>query len=190
MTRKRDRAAATFLAILFLVTSVGFSVLVIFQMKQDGKKAEETAAIQEALAKAQGQPDDACGTEPVSGDVIPAPEVYKPAADVTALETVDLEPGTGAAIAAGSCASMKYYGTLAADGTVFDENFSTADTYTFRVGQGGVIQGWDQGLIGLKEGGTRRLVIPSDLAYGTSGNDTIPPNTDLVFVVKAVKVAE
>ena len=83
---------------------------------------------------------------------------------------------------------MKYYGTLAADGTLFDENFTKDTAFTFALGSGQVIQGWDKGLEGVKVGGTRRLVIPSNLAYGEAGQGAIPANADLVFVVKLLRI--
>ena len=69
---------------------------------------------------------------------------------------------------------MKYYGTLASDGTMFDENFTKKTLFQFQLGQGQVIPGWDQGLVGMKVGETRRLVIPSSLAYGPQAQGSIP----------------
>jgi FKBP-type peptidyl-prolyl cis-trans isomerase FkpA len=124
------------------------------------------------------------GTEPT----LPAPDVYKPAGTVASLQTADLVVGSGTAAKAGDCLIVKYYGTLAADGTKFDENFTQPTAFAFTLGQGQVIPGWDQGLVGMKVGGTRRLVIPAALAYGSQGSGTIPPNADLVFVVKLLKI--
>jgi len=74
-------------------------------------------------------------------------------------------------------------------GAKFDENFTQPTGFEFIVGNGNVIPGWDQGLLGMKAGGTRRLVIPSQLAYGSTGSgSTIPPNSDLVFVVKLLRI--
>ena len=83
---------------------------------------------------------------------------------------------------------MKYYGTLASDGTLFDENYTKDTSFSFKLGAGQVIQGWDKGLLGMKVGGERRLVIPSELAYGESGQGAIPANADLVFVVKLLRI--
>ena len=73
-------------------------------------------------------------------------------------------------------------------GDEFDENFTTDGGLVFKVGTGNVIPGWDQGVPGMKVGGTRRLVIPSDLAYGENGSGSIPANADLVFVVKVLEI--
>jgi FKBP-type peptidyl-prolyl cis-trans isomerase len=84
---------------------------------------------------------------------------------------------------------VKYYGTLASNGTKFDENFTDATAFAFKLGQGQVIEGWDKGMVGLKAGGTRRLVIPAAQAYGSqSPSAAIPANSDLVFVVKLLRI--
>jgi FKBP-type peptidyl-prolyl cis-trans isomerase len=79
---------------------------------------------------------------------------------------------------------MKYYGTLASSGTVFDQNFDKPLALQFTLGKGDVIKGWDEGLVGIKTGGTRRIVIPADKGYGAQAAGSIPANSDLVFVVK------
>jgi FKBP-type peptidyl-prolyl cis-trans isomerase len=85
---------------------------------------------------------------------------------------------------------VKYFGTLAKDGTVFDENFDKPTAIHFILGQGQVIQGWDQGLVGVKIGSTVRLVLPSELAYGSQAAGSIPANSDLVFVTKVLGVTK
>jgi FKBP-type peptidyl-prolyl cis-trans isomerase len=75
------------------------------------------------------------------------------------------------------------------DGTVFDESYKRGRPLDFVLGQGSVIRGWDVGIAGMKEGGKRRLIIPSDMAYGPEGNPpVIPPSAPLVFDVELVKV--
>jgi FKBP-type peptidyl-prolyl cis-trans isomerase len=83
---------------------------------------------------------------------------------------------------------MKYQGNLASDGTVFDENYTKSQALQFSLGAGQVITGWDQGLVGMQVGGTRRLVIPSDLGYGAGGSGAIPANATLVFTVKLLEI--
>lgn len=98
--------------------------------------------------------------------------------------------GTGATAAAGDSVTVNYVGTFA-DGTVFDasaKHAETANGFTFTLGAGQVIKGWDQGVAGMKEGGKRKLVIPSALAYGPAGQGSIPPNTDLTFEIELLKV--
>jgi peptidylprolyl isomerase len=83
---------------------------------------------------------------------------------------------------------MKYYGTLASSGKVFDENYDKSTALQLQLGKGQVIPGWDQGLVGMKAGGVRRLVIPAELAYGATGQGDIPANATLVFLVKLVAI--
>jgi len=111
------------------------------------------------------------------------------------LQILELQPGAGAPIAAGQNAVVQYTGWLyeagAADnkGKQFDSSRNTGQPLRFVVGAGQVIKGWDQGVVGMKVGGRRRLVIPADLAYGDSGaGGLIPPGATLVFDVDLVAV--
>ncbi|MDB4892830.1 MAG: peptidylprolyl isomerase FKBP-type [Gemmatimonadetes bacterium] len=90
----------------------------------------------------------------------------------------DIRVGTGATLVAGSAVNAKYTGALA-NGSVFD-----AGTYPFTLGAGQVIRGWDEGIVGMKVGGSRQLIIPSSLGYGPTGSGPIPPNAVLVFTVE------
>lgn len=119
----------------------------------------------------------------------------QPQAAVSTLEIVDLQPGSGAAIAAGQKAVVQYtgwlYETAAPDkkGTQFDSSRNGGQPFRFVVGAGQVIKGWDQGVVGMKVGGSRRLTIPADLAYGDAGaGGVIPPGATLVFDVDLVAI--
>lgn len=89
----------------------------------------------------------------------------------------DIRAGTGATIGAGQRLNVKYSGALA-NGSVFD-----AGTFAFTI-PGQVIQGWNEGLLGMKIGGSRQLIIPPSLGYGAQGSGPIPPNAVLVFTVE------
>ncbi|CAN5262777.1 FKBP-type peptidyl-prolyl cis-trans isomerase [soil metagenome] len=91
----------------------------------------------------------------------------------------DLTVGTGKTVVAGDSLNVKYVGALA-NGQVFDNG-----TYGFKI-PGQVIQGWNEGLIGVKVGGMRQLIIPPSLGYGSSGSGPIPPNAVLVFTVQPI----
>lgn len=105
----------------------------------------------------------------------------------------DLRVGTGAEAINGTRVTVNYsgwlYSTTAAEnkGTLFDSSLGRAP-FSFTLGNREVIRGWDQGILGMKVGGVRRLVIPPDLAYGASGNGPIPPNATLVFDVELLGV--
>lgn len=108
--------------------------------------------------------------------------------EATELQIEDIEAGTGAEAKTGDTVTVHYTGWLT-DGTQFDSSVDRGEPFTFVLGQGDVIQGWDQGVAGMKVGGTRRLVIPSDLAYGDAGaGDVIPPGATLVFEVELLDV--
>jgi FKBP-type peptidyl-prolyl cis-trans isomerase len=82
---------------------------------------------------------------------------------------------------------VNYVGTLT-NGTKFDSSYDKGQPYTFRIGAGQVIAGWDQGVPGMKVGGKRRLTIPPSLGYGSQANGSIPPNSTLVFEVDLVSI--
>jgi FKBP-type peptidyl-prolyl cis-trans isomerase FkpA len=101
----------------------------------------------------------------------------------------DTVVGEGAAAAAGRDIVVHYAGWLA-DGTQFDSSKEKQDPFEFTLGKKEVIPGWEEGLSGMKVGGTRRLVIPAALAYGAEGaGDTIPPNETLTFEVELLRVS-
>lgn len=112
-----------------------------------------------------------------------------PTAPVTELMMKDDVVGTGATATAGDKVTVQYVGMLT-NGTVFDASANHgSDGFTFDLGAGQVIKGWDQGVAGMKEGGKRTLIIPAALAYGSqSPAPSIPANSDLVFQVELVKV--
>ena len=173
-TRKRDRIIAGVGAAVFLITGSALTIGVIWDMVTQKDNPNPTAQTAQAEQKKE--------------EILPAPEVFKPEGDVTELQTTDLSEGSGEAAKAGDTLVMKYYGTLASDGTMFDENYTKDTGFTFTLGSGQVIKGWDKGLEGMKTGGERRLVIPSDMAYGEAGQGAIPGNADLVFVVKLLRI--
>ncbi|MCX5801683.1 MAG: FKBP-type peptidyl-prolyl cis-trans isomerase [Candidatus Eisenbacteria bacterium] len=100
----------------------------------------------------------------------------------------DLIVGTGAEAKVGDRTSVHYTGWLA-DGTKFDSSLDRNLPFEFVLGQGQVIKGWDQGVVGMKVGGKRKLVIPSEMAYGERGaGGSIPPNSVLTFEVELLAV--
>lgn len=100
------------------------------------------------------------------------------------LQYADLVVGKGREAHAGETATVHYTGTLV-EGTKFDSSKDRNQPFSFRLGAGHVIKGWDEGVEGMKIGGTRKLVIPSDLGYGARGaGATIPPNATLIFIVE------
>jgi peptidylprolyl isomerase len=113
------------------------------------------------------------------------PKVEKPSgAPSKKLVTNDLEEGSGAEAKAGDAVTVQYVGVNYKTGKEFDSSWSRSEPFTFTLGAGEVIPGWDQGIEGMKVGGRRELVIPPQLGYGTAGAPpAIPPNETLIFVV-------
>ncbi|CAM3479875.1 FKBP-type peptidyl-prolyl cis-trans isomerase [Kibdelosporangium persicum] len=101
----------------------------------------------------------------------------------------DLKPGTGAEIKTGSSIQANYLLQTWSDKKLVDNSFDRGQPLEVQVGSGQVIQGWEQGLLGLKQNGRRLLVIPPDLGYGAQGKPPVKPNETLVFVTDAVQVS-
>jgi FKBP-type peptidyl-prolyl cis-trans isomerase len=114
---------------------------------------------------------------------------------ITSLQKQDVTPGTGAEAARNQMVRVHYtgwlYDTAAADkrGTKFDSSKDRGEPFEFRLGAGEVIQGWDEGVAGMKVGGTRVLTIPPAIGYGARGaGGIIPPNATLLFEVELLDV--
>lgn len=118
------------------------------------------------------------------------PKEATTAAPAKPLEKIDVVVGTGAEAKSGSAVSVHYVGKLE-NGTVFDSSRERGQPFTFIIGQGKVIRGWEQGVVGMKVGGTRKLVIPPHLGYGESGSPpNIPGNATLFFEIELLHVVE
>lgn len=101
---------------------------------------------------------------------------------------LDEKVGTGVEAVTGKKVTVNYVGTLL-DGTKFDSSYDRSEPFAFNLGAGEVIKGWDQGVVGMKVGGKRKLTIPSSLGYGETGaGGVIPPNATLIFEIELLKV--
>jgi FKBP-type peptidyl-prolyl cis-trans isomerase FkpA len=127
----------------------------------------------------------------------PAPRSSTPVPPPTELQKIDLVKGTGEGISQGQVAVVHYTGWLydpsAAEqkGTKFDSSRDRGQPFSFPLGAGNVIRGWDEGVQGMQPGGQRRLVVPPALGYGEAGSrNVIPPNAALVFDVELLKIDE
>lgn len=109
------------------------------------------------------------------------------AAHAAELTIEDLVEGEGRAAAPGDRVSVHYDGRLV-DGTRFDSSRERGQAFVFRLGEGRVIRGWEIGIQGMKEGGTRRLTIPPEYAYGSRDLGIIPPHSTLVFDVELLRI--
>lgn len=122
-------------------------------------------------------------------DTSAKPKVTVPkGAAPTKLVKKDLVVGKGAAVKAGDTVEVNYVGVSYKDGKQFDASWDNGQTYSFEVGKGNVIKGWDQGVPGMKVGGRRQLVIPGSLAYGDEDTGDGRPHGALVFVIDLVSI--
>lgn len=143
--------------------------------------AVQTKSAQEKSVSATGS---AAEGKPVATDgkaASAAPETST--APVTELKIETLKEGSGPAAKKGDSVSVQYMGTLL-DGTKFDSSYDRGEPFTFTLGAGSVIKGWDEGLVGMKVGEKRKLTIPADMAYGSRSMGKIPANSPLVFEVE------
>ncbi|HEV2891161.1 MAG TPA: FKBP-type peptidyl-prolyl cis-trans isomerase [Frankiaceae bacterium] len=137
-----------------------------------------------------GEPSNRATPEPTVSVVLPSgkPTPSIPPTKPTKLQQTDLVVGTGETAIPGKTLTVRYVG-VHYDGKEFDSNFEPGEsTISFVLGNERVIPGWDQGLIGMREGGRRQLVIPPELGYGAAGSGPIGPNETLVFVVDLISV--
>jgi FKBP-type peptidyl-prolyl cis-trans isomerase len=164
---------------------VGVVVLVAACSQSEAPKPDQSAAQPTAAASttsaAPNKPSDAASPPPIAstGQSTPA---------VTDLKIEDTKVGTGDAAVAGKSVTVHYTGWLT-DGTKFDSSKNHGQPFTFQLGAGQVIRGWDQGVVGMKVGGVRKLTIPPSLGYGANGaGGVIPPNATLVFEIELLGV--
>lgn len=123
---------------------------------------------------------DAVGSNTKKKPKIPKPSGTPP----KKLTVVDIVKGTGAAAQSGDTLTVDYVGSSWSNGKEFDASWDRKQPFPVTLGQGQVIQGWDQGLVGMKQGGRRLLVIPASLGYGAQGSPPkIKPNETLIFVI-------
>lgn len=112
---------------------------------------------------------------------------FEPIDSVTELQIIDLEPGTGTEVQPGDKITAHYTGALCKNGIIFQSSHHFGNPVTFGLNQ--VIAGWTEGVPGMKVGGMRRLIIPSEKAYGSvRAASNIPPNSDLVFDIELVDI--
>jgi peptidylprolyl isomerase len=124
-------------------------------------------------------------TTPTTGPLSKEPTITVPKGPApTTLQTKEIVTGTGAEAKTGDAVTVNYVGALYSTGKVFDASWKRSETFPFTLGKGQVIPGWDKGIVGMKVGGRRELIIPAELAYGKAGRPpSIPPNSALIFVV-------
>jgi FKBP-type peptidyl-prolyl cis-trans isomerase len=181
VAKPHERVFALVAALLFLVTTVAFSAVVIWQIRQDSKN-KQTADTSQQLQDQQNQPQEG----KLAGTKL---ENFTPVSQVDSLQTIDLKEGSGEVVKEGATVTAHYTGALAKDGTIFESSKDSGQPATFPLAQ--VIQGWQKGVPGMKVGGIRRLIIPASLAYGEQGSPPkIGPNEPLVFDIELISIQQ
>ncbi len=159
---------APWIASLLAVAALGFGC---------SKKVEEPDPVKSDVVRGTAKSASVAPVKPA-----PSPRASKK------LESVDMKVGTGAEAKTGDTVTVHYTGTLT-NGTKFDSSLDRGDPFTFTIGAGNVIKGWDDGVVGMKVGGKRKLTIPPALGYGAAGSPPkIPPNATLVFEIELLGV--
>jgi peptidylprolyl isomerase len=188
MARTQDRVFAFTLAILFLGTSVATGALVIWQIREDNKTKEVATSVDQSDSTinqdSEGQKNMLKGTKL---------EGFTPIEGSETLQSSDLVEGTGEVVVAGATITAHYTGAYAVNGEIFESSLDSGEPATFPLS--GVIQGWQQGVPGMKVGGKRRLIIPGSLAYGEAPAGYTPGSTErpmgtLVFDIELVSIGE
>lgn len=178
--RRARRRNAIIGSVVGVVLVLGAITLVVLSFR-GGKKPGKALATPPVSTPTAGFPALPPGADP---RLATAPVVSLPKTAPQKLGVTDLIAGRGAVARAGSKLTVNYVGVGFPAGKEFDSSWKGKTPYSFALGQGKVIRGWDQGLVGMRVGGRRQLAIPAALAYGTAGSSpTIKPNEPLVFVV-------
>jgi peptidylprolyl isomerase len=169
-----------------------FACAVLLAACGGSSKKDETAATPTKTAKPTATATAApVGKVKVTGALGTKPKIVVTPINATPpakLEVKDLARGHGKRAKPGDMVTVQYDGVLYQNGTEFDASWNRNQPFSFPLGAGQVIPGWDKGVAGMKVGGRRVLTIPPDLGYGPQGSGPIPPNSTLVFVVDLLKI--
>lgn len=167
MAKRSQRILAMIFVTMFVLGTIGASAAVVWQLTQDDNNQNN----QLSENSMQGKPL----------------ENFEPIAEVSELQKIDVKEGDGKTVKDGDTVTAHYTGAVAGTGLIFQSSKDIGEPATFPLEQ--VIKGWQQGVPGMKEGGTRRLIIPAELAYGANPPSAdIPPNAALVFDIELVNV--
>ncbi len=166
-----------------IALSIGAMALALFLMRFNGtldggifaRSAERAGNQSAAVAASSVDEAPAAIADALSGN------------RVTKLVITDIVLGSGKEVESGDTVVVNYIGTLQ-NGQEFDNSYKKGSSYTFKVGDRKVIQGWNEGIIGMKAGGQRVIIVPSDMAYGKEGYGPIPKNATVVYAIELISV--
>jgi peptidylprolyl isomerase len=182
---RKDKTKRFSLRVALLIAAVVVLVGAIYVFSGDDNKSVSgaTTSVLDVPAPSTIDPNTPTTLAP------PKPEVSIPAALPTELKVTTITEGTGEPAKVGDSMDVHYIGYLSADGTVFDNSYDRGSPLQVTLGAGRVIEGWDQGLVGLKVGGRYEIDIPAALAYGDTGSgDVIKPGDPISFIVDIMAI--
>lgn len=176
MNNNGRRVAAFLLALLFLLTTFGAAAYVIWEWSRDeGGLVTEDIITQSAAEQSADQNNQEAEVKTIDN--------FDGPVNVPELRFDDITVGDGEVVQAGDTITIHYTGALASNGQVFDSSVDRGEPSTFELD--GLIEGWREGIPGMKVGGKRRLFIPAAMGYGEAGSGAnIPPNSDLIFDIE------
>jgi peptidylprolyl isomerase len=167
------------------------ALLLVLALAACGGGDEETAATPEPAATQEAPTPEATAEALDNKDLSAKPVVERPTGDPPkTLKVKDMVKGDGTRAKKGDDVTVQYVGVAFSTGQQFDASWDSGQPFSFPLGAGKVIPGWDEGVAGMRVGGRRQLTIPPDQAYGTAGAPpAIGPNETLIFIVDLVDVA-
>ncbi len=182
-TKPHQRVFIILMAVVFLVTTVATSGFIVYSLINEGKNKDSASS--EAADQLSKQDINSKEGDRMQGTKL---KDFKPVDNVTALQKLDLKTGNGEEVKPGATVTAHYTGAVASTGIIFQSSHDSGSPIPFSLD--GVIKGWTEGVPGMKVGGTRRLIIPADLAYGVSppAGSGIPANAALVFDIELTEV--
>lgn len=187
MAKTHQRVFALVLAVMFLATTVATGAIVVWQIREDNKVDKLQLTQQNGNDNAINELNKQEQENMLQGTKL---QGFTPITKIDSLQKIDLVEGTGEEVKSGASVVAHYTGAIAADGTIFQSSLDRGEPIPFSLN--GVIQGWTQGVPGMKVGGKRRLLIPAELAYGGNppAGSGIPANADLVFDIELTAVEQ
>jgi peptidylprolyl isomerase len=159
-----------------------------------GSDSSSTSSSSEETTTTSGETQEAGSEGTATKKAKPTAKKTKPKVEVPSgpppqkLEIKDLEEGSGPAAKPGDEVTVHYVGVNYKTGKQFDASWDRGEPFTFKLGEGLVVPGWEEGIPGMKPGGRRELIIPPELGYGYNRVEGIPPGSTLVFVVDLISV--
>lgn len=196
-TPTHHRVFALSLAVMFFILSLASGVFVIMQLREDSKTVDSQAELIEQLSQANStsndtatsdQSDQSTNESNTEENKLEGTQLadYTPGESVDGLRVIDLVEGTGDPVQSGATITAHYTGALVSTGVIFQSSLDSGQPFTSPLS--GLIEGWQEGIPGMKPGGKRRLIIPAEQAYGSAERPGIPANSDLVFDIELISV--